>query len=302
MLQHSPGGSMKITNVNELPDVLVRAISSNWYSGSGEHRFASVTQLMKPTKIVVLEKRHWHEITQDASELIWSLMGSAMHKVLEAGEDANSISEERVSALVDEAKISGGVDFYEDGVITDFKFTGVWNYLNGSRKEEWEKQLNMYAYLYREQGFEVNELRVLAIFRDWQKRRSDSEPNYPRQVETISIPLWDQEQVKSFISERVQDIRASMELPDDMIPECSCKERWQAETQYAVYKQGGTRAMRVFPTKDEADTYVASHKDAAQLSIVIRQELPKRCMDYCPVNSFCHYYQTLMQNETRKAS
>jgi len=293
---------MNITNNLELPEVLVRAIESNWYSGTGEERFASVTQLIKPTKIVVLEKRHWHEISQDASEMIWTLMGSAMHKVLEAGEDGNSIAEARISALVDEAKISGGVDLYEAGIVTDFKFTSVWNYLNSGRKEVWEKQLNMYAWLYREQGFEVNELRVVAILRDWQKRRAENEPNYPRQVESIAIPLWDNDRVRAFIAERVKEIREAMELPDDMIPECSYRDRWQSETQYAVYKQGGNRAMRVFDTQSEAEAYMSSHKDVAQLVLVARSEAPKRCLDYCPVNRFCHYFQSLGQEELQQAS
>lgn len=293
---------MKISNVNGLPEVLVRAIKSNWYSGTGEERFASVTQLIKPTKIVVLEKRHWPEMEQDASDMIWSLMGSAMHKVLEAGESNDSLAEERVSAIVKNARITGGVDFYEDGVITDFKFIGVWAYTSGSRKEEWEKQLNMYAYLYRELGFEVKELRILAIFRDWSKRRAESETNYPRQVELIPVELWPNDKAKSFIAERVLAIKEAMELPDDMISACSAEERWQSAPQFAVYKSGANRALRVFSTEPEAREFISGHKDADNLSLVIRQEAPKRCLDYCPVKSFCHFYRSLTRTEVQQAS
>jgi len=292
---------MKVTNVNGLPEVLVRAISSNWYSGAGVQRFASVTQLIKPTKITVLERRHWQEITRDASDMIWSLMGSAMHKVLEAGGDNNSLSEERVSAMVSDARITGGVDFYEDGVITDFKFIGVWSRTSAERREEWEKQLNMYAYLYRELGFEVRELRVLAIYRDWSKRRAESEANYPCQVEIIPVQLWDNDAARRFIEARVLDIRDALEHPDDLVPECSPGERWQAPDQYAVYKTGGSRALRVFDTEKEAQEYIAGHKDAEGLSLVVRQGYPKRCHDYCPVNGFCHFYRDLDRNPVQLA-
>lgn len=291
---------MKITNAEGLPEVLVRAIKANWYTGMGEQRFASVTQLIKPTKLTVLEMRHNQEISQEASDLIWSLLGSAIHKVLEAGEDKNSLSEERVSALVNNARITGGVDLYEDGIITDFKFIGTWAYHSASRKAEWEKQLNMYAYLYRELGFEVKALQILAIFRDWSKRRTESEASYPRQVEVLPVELWPNPQTKSFIEARVLELKEALLLPDDLIPACSPAERWQSETQYAVFKTGGKRALKVFPTQSEAEALIREHKDAPQLGIVIREEQPKRCLDYCPVKNFCHYHRELVngQNES----
>jgi hypothetical protein len=282
---------MKITNKHHIPEVLVRAISANWYSGHGELRFASVTELLKPTKMAILSKRHGKEIAQDAGDMIWTMMGSAMHKVLEAGEDMNSLAEERLAVSIDDALITGGVDFFEDGVITDFKFTTVWSYYSASRKQEWEKQLNMYAYLYQSLGFEVKALQVVAIFRDWSKRRCESEANYPRQVETIAIPLWDQAETLAFMRSRIRELRKAQELPDDLIGECSREERWQSETQYAVFKTEGKRALRVFADKSEAEAYIREHKDAAQLRVIIREESPKRCQDYCTVRDYCHYYR-----------
>ena len=290
---------MKITNIEGLPEVLVRAIKANWYSGRGEQRFASVTQLIKPTKQVVLEMRHGQEIAQDASEMIWSLMGSAIHRVLEAGEGKESLSEERVSAIVKNARITGGVDLYEDGIITDFKFTSTWAYNSTSRKAEWEKQLNMYAYLYRELGFEVKALQILAIFRDWSKRRAESEASYPRQVEVMPVELWPSFKAKGYIEERVLELKEALMLPDDIIPACSPGERWQTATQYAVFKTGGKRALKVFYDQAEAEAFIKEHKDAQQLGIVTREELPKRCLDFCPVNHYCHYHREMVSSQSQ---
>lgn len=282
---------MKFTNRHKLPEAIVEAIKHNWYSGHKEHRFASVTELLKPTKQFILNKRHYREIVQDASEMIWMLLGSAIHKVLEAAEIDNSISEERLSITVDDAVITGGFDLYKDGIVTDFKFTGVWNYSSDSRKDEWEKQLNLYAYLLRQHGFAVKALQIVAIFRDWQKSKSISNPAYPQQVETISLKLWDDETVLGFLRERISELKSCDELSDDMIPECSPTERWQTDDQYAVYKTGGNRALRLFASREEAETFRNEHKEASQLQIVVRSELPRRCQDFCPVNRFCHYYQ-----------
>lgn len=294
---------MKITNHENLPEVLVRAITNNWYSGTGEKRFASVTQLIKPTKMAILEKRYWNEITQDASEMIWSLMGSAMHKVLEAGEGENSLNEERLTAVVKDAKVSGGVDLYEDGIITDFKFTSTYSFSSAGRKAEWEKQLNLYAYLFREQGFEVTGLRVLAIFRDWQRSRKARDANYPRLVEAIEIPLWDADTARRYIAERVEEMQEALLLPDDLIPECTAEERWQGLTKYAVYKQGNTqRALRVFDEEAEAREYLQNHSNSASLELLFREEPPKRCLEYCPVKDFCHFYRSLQESSYQEAA
>jgi len=290
---------MKITNRNKLPEAIVEAIKHNWYSGHKEHRFASVTELLKPTKQFILNKRHYKEIVQDASEMIWMVLGSAIHRVLEAADVDNSISEERLSLTVDGAVITGGFDLYKDGIITDFKFTGVWNYTSDSRREEWEKQLNLYAYLLRQHGFEVKELQIVAIFRDWQKSRSQSNPGYPQQVETIKLKLWEDAAVLSFLRERISELRSFAELTDDMIPECIPAERWQADDQYAVYKTGATRALRLFGSLAEAEEFREGHKDADKLNIVVRGETPKRCQDYCPVRQFCHFFQ--QQNANTQA-
>lgn len=293
---------MKITNQHHLPEAIFEAIKHNWYSGHKEQRYASVTELLKPTKQFILSKRHYKEIVQDASDMIWMLLGSAIHKVLEASEIDNSISEERLSLDIDGAVITGGFDLYKDGIVSDFKFTGVWNYSSDSRKEEWEKQLNLYAYLLRQHGFEVKALQIIAIFRDWQKSKYLSSPAYPRQVETIAMKLWDDAAVIAFLKERITELRSIDELTDDMIPECSPEERWQGSDHYAVYRKDGARALRVFDKLDEAQAFLTAHKDAPVLSIVTRSEQPKRCFDYCPVNQFCHYYRKLTANEIKLAS
>lgn len=74
---------MQTTNKKNLNEAIVRAVQRDWYSGAGEERDYSVTQLLNPVKIVHLMKRHKSEIQEDVSDKLWLLMGSAMHAILE---------------------------------------------------------------------------------------------------------------------------------------------------------------------------------------------------------------------------
>lgn len=285
---------MTITNKLNLPDPIVKAIQANWYGGHGEHRFASVTELLKPAKQLLLSRRHAAEIEQDASEMIWTLMGSAIHKVVEAAEIDESFQEERLGINFQGEKITGGFDLYHGGVISDFKFTSVWNFIYGSRIKDWTAQLNLYAYMLERHGFEVEGIEVICVFRDWSRHKA-CDPQYPKPVERISLELWDKEKTEVFMRERIAELKANESLPDDLIPECTPEERWEAPDTFAVMKPGGKRALRVFDNVLEAREFALGHKDADNLVVVARSEPPKRCLDFCPVNRFCHYFRSRFQ-------
>lgn len=283
---------MQITNYNHISEPVLRAIKHNWYSGTNAKHFCSVTQLLKPPKQFVLERRYQDQITQEASDLIWSLMGSAMHRVLEAAETSNSLNEERLSVKVNGRTISGGVDLYENEVISDFKFTSVWSYIYPQQRKEWEKQLNLYAYLYQIAGFEVRKLQIIAIFRDWSVSKQRYEKDYPPQIVTIPIRLWNMDYTDQFIRDRLYKLELALKLPDDAIEACSPRERWQKPTVYAIKKQNVKRALKLCQSRQQAEAYIKTNKYRDKLSIETRESIPKRCEDYCSVNHFCHYYRS----------
>jgi len=162
---------MMITNNNAIPAPIYRAVLNTKYSGEGEDCFCSVTGLLKGVKELILEQRHRHEIVEEASDRIWSLMGSAIHSVIEKSQTTDTLAEQRLKAVIDGKTITGGVDLYEYGTVFDFKFTSIWSYIYGSRLAEWTRQLNVYAYLYRKAGYIVNNIKIIAIYRDWQKSK-----------------------------------------------------------------------------------------------------------------------------------
>lgn len=81
---------MKITNKKNLSDAIVRSIQRDWYSGTGEKRDFSVTQLLNPAKIVLLTKRHFDDLEEDVSDRIFMLFGSATHAILERATETDA--------------------------------------------------------------------------------------------------------------------------------------------------------------------------------------------------------------------
>ena len=114
------------------------------------------------------------------SDGIYRLIGSAIHKILEWGDADNALKEERLSIDFDGWKVNGKLDLYHgEGLIQDYKITTVWAWILGN-KIDWERQLNIYAALYRENGFDVEDkIQVVAIFRDWSKRKAMFQEGYP---------------------------------------------------------------------------------------------------------------------------
>ena len=285
----------KITNSNRIPDPIYRSIKKGWYSGANVKQFASVTGLLKPAKIFALEKRHSEELSEEASDLIWSLMGSAMHAVLEKSETNDTINEERLYASFGNKVISGAVDLYENRTISDYKFTSIWTYIYKSRMKEWTEQLNIYAYLYRKAGFPVDKVQIIAIFRDWSKSKAKFDRKYPKQIETINLKLWTDAEVERFIQERITLLEMALNLPDDDIPPCLPEERWQT-IKWAVTKEGAKRAVKLFDTKLEAEEHIKKAK-RPELYVELRESEPVRCLEYCRCNEFCNYYQSLNLNK-----
>jgi hypothetical protein len=283
---------MKITNYNKIPEPIYRAVCKNWYSGANAQHFCSVTKLLKPDKLFVLERRHKDQLSVEASDLIWSLMGSAMHRVLEASETGDTLNEERLFTEVNGKIISGGVDLYENRVISDFKFTSVWSYIYASSKIEWEQQLNLYSYLYQSTGFEVDKMQIIAIFRDWSSSKA-KEKNYPKQIEIIPIRKWSIDQCEHFIKQRLFKLEMALKLPDDAVRECSQRDRWQNDTIYAIMKRGNKRAVKLCTSEEQAKAYMKTNVDKEKLFLEIRSGIPKRCENYCSVSHYCHFYREL---------
>lgn len=282
---------MTITNKFNLPLPIYRALVQPSYSGDGEERDYSITELMKPAHQRRLEKLHWDECEQDISEQAWMLRGNAIHAQLARGNEGfnNVFVEKRFKVTYHDKVISGGIDlYYQDEsngewVLCDWKTTSKWNVINQSRSKDWETQLNLYAWLMRGSGYAVDRLEIFAEMRDWQARdRYNADMPRSPYAYTSDIRIWSDSECEAFVTARIH----AMENPPT---ECSPEERWESDAVWAVMKEGRKAAMKLFDNEEQA--LGSGLLKLPRHYIEERPQRRTRCDDYCLVTRWCESYQ-----------
>ena len=84
---------MKITNPDNLPSTILRALENDPYDNGGSD--ISVTRLLKPPRIALLEARHGAELEESASDRLYALLGSLGHLLVERAAHENAEVETR---------------------------------------------------------------------------------------------------------------------------------------------------------------------------------------------------------------
>lgn len=281
---------MRVTNKFNVPQTLVTLATREYYSKGGSQY--SMTELLSPPRVRRLREQYNSEISTDVTDLMWQMLGSALHVVMERGQTDGHITEERITAEIDGVTLSGQIDLQseEDGgvVITDYKFCSAWAVMN--EKPEWEYQLNGYKWLVETvKRQKVVGLRICALIRDY--NRHETREGYPAApIQMIDIPMWDTVKAETFIRERLELHRNAKVSHDfgEALPECSPEERWQSETTFAVKRDGRKTAIRVFKSIEEANELAQKEKGYVET----RPGEPKRCTgNYCGVADWCEQYQ-----------
>tara|TARA_R100000353_G_C6507220_1_gene195689 strand:+ start:1375 stop:2262 length:888 start_codon:yes stop_codon:yes gene_type:complete len=294
---------MKYTNKHDIPKEIIRAIENDQYTRGNSD--ISVTGLLQPPRIRLLEREHHDDIVLDYSDETWKILGQAVHAILERANENydDTITEQRLFADIEGWTVSGQTDSLavHDKVLKDYKVTSVWTVVNALKegKSDWEKQLNCYAYLYKlNTGETINQLNIIAIARDWNRRDSRARGgDYPQSnIITLDIPLWSEQEQLQFFKDRVSFHRSSefKHSMDGELPLCSDEDRWKREDTFRVVKKGRKRAIRVLPSLKEAEEFLGSNEDG--LSIEISKGESIRCGAYCNVAQFCNQYKEELAN------
>jgi hypothetical protein len=291
---------MKLTNKFNLPEPFVAAVSSDDYE-RGDAEFTS-TELIRPSRILVYSRNHDKDMVEDVSERVWAFQGQTKHIVLERiarSNPARYLVETRLSTVVPgvASKISGQIDLFDkdDDTLYDWKETSVWKFLLGDTKE-WEQQANINLYLMRVNGYTVKRLINIAILKDWKARqaRFGREPDYPKcAVHVMPLPMWTAGQAQAYLTERINKHRSEALNP----PVCNKEERWQRDATFAVMRTDRKRAVRLCSDRDQAEAVmmqamkIAPPGESKKFYIEERNAEPVRCLDFCPVQTFCDFGQ-----------
>lgn len=300
-----------ITNNKGFPEALVKAVENDSYSKGRADR--SVTGLLSPPRQAALKDIHEDVLTEDVSERTFALYGQLVHLLLErSGEqDRNALTEERMFTEVLGWTISGQTDTItlteeENWVVSDYKFVTAYKFKRDYSGElvmpaEYEQQLNMYAHLLRENGFKVDGLKIVAIYRDWSKMEAKRDGNYPQLgAETHDVKLWSEEDAKAFMEDRVrlhQDAMAGdMQgiFSEEDLPYCDDDERWARPDKYALKTNAtSARARKLFDSEVAAVTWAYENKMKKGWVVEHRPGVNIRCENYCLVSEYCEQFQEL---------
>ena len=289
---------MIITNKHGVPEPLVTLASKEYYSkGASQY---SVTEIMSPPKIKRLREQYNDQVTQDVSDMLWNLLGSALHVVMERGDTDGWTKEERLFKDMDGVTVSGAIDLQQETpegvVIIDYKFTSAWAVMQ--EKMEWQQQLNVYKWLVETvKRKKVVGLKICALVRDF--NRHETKEGYPKaSIEMVDIPMWDSVTTEAYVRERLnlhRDAKVSADFGEEL-PDCSDSDRWQSETVYAVKREGRKTAIRLFKSIDEANELAVKEKGYVET----RLGEPKRCTgNYCGVAEWCEQHKAYLEHSEK---
>ena len=287
---------MKITNKFNLPQPFVDLVSGDTYS-KGESDITT-TGLAQPPKIAELTRRHSGEITMDASEKVWTMMGTANHYVLEQIALRNPeryVTEQRFYLDIDGVKLGGQIDLFdrETETLWDYKVSSVYKAMSDD-KLEWTKQANVNKLLCEHNGFHPKKLAILLVMKDWKRKEAEFKADYPKcAIQEIPIPIWREEETLAYIKSRINLHNAAKLIEvEDAIPVCTEEERWAKPTTWAVLKErGAKRAVNggIYELESEA----IAHAKRISGAIEKRDGSNPRCENYCQVRQWCNFGRSL---------
>lgn len=293
---------MTYTNRFNLPPEITSILTRDRYNESGEDLGDySATRLLAPIQQTILSRRYADDLKVfDVIDNFWAFVGSVAHRVLEEHACGNGLYEKRFYAEIMGKKISGQVDHYKDAIITDFKSCRAYKIMRGCY-DEWERQLNIYAWLAQKNSMPVTRLRIFAFILDW-KQQDTYQKNYPAcPIMEIPLPLWKPDRIEQYVTDRVTFLRNAEGLDDRKLAEtfpCASHEMWQDLKDHAIYNRHDTerkRAKKVI----KSDTNMLTCDVKSDEILVPRYTERRRCLYHCVAANHCVQHHDLCQAEGR---
>lgn len=273
---------MKFSNKLNLPESFIKYVASQENHELKPHRY-SATELLNPTRMILLTRRHYNELEKDISDYIPALFGTAVHSVLEQFADLDK-TEVQVETEFGDDVITGRIDYLDlkNNLIVDYKTTTCGK-ISREDFEDWRTQGLIYAYLvYKHFGVVIRHLKFIALLKDWSVLRPT--PASPVYIYEYTVQDSDYDYIGRFIKGKLEEINYYLTLGS--LPECTDEEKWNTGSKYAYYKRGyDKRAKAVFDTREEAEDYKAQMDEGL---IVERPGECRRCKYYCDVCKFCN--------------
>lgn len=308
------------TNKKGLPWILAYNMSGDTYFNPYK---VWPSQLDRSIRETLLSARHADEVVKDVSGGLFNLLGRHAHKILEGGMDVSTmvhrfgmpvdiasgivgdhnkaLREYRVKRKICEINghdviLSGRLDYFSGGKISDWKITSVWKVKNKDNMASWGPQLSCYVWGLQGEA-EVEKIEACAILRDWRRGEwMQDRMNYPdipfvRQ----EFEIADMKETEARLVERAHKLHEALPVADNELPPCKSEEMWESDDVYAVKKNKNKRASRCLPSKESAEKWIAMKEKYAKkgevYSIEYRPATRRKCSDYCDAAAFCNQFE-----------
>lgn len=323
----------KYLNAGNIPLALAVFLATDNYDH--EDDTVSATALLKPTRQLILADRLPPEAGLiDVSGLVKSRMGSAIHDSIEQawlhnhvpamkalGYPQRVIDKVKVNPLPGELgeddipvyleqrhykefmgyKISGKFDFVAEGMVQDFKSTGVFTYMNDTKTDDYILQGSIYRWL-APHIITSDQMQIHFIFTDWQAARAN-EPGYPsQQAMTITLDLMSLEATEQFVANKLREIQTHKNTPEEQLPLCTDKELWRKEPEWKYYKnpEKMSRSTKNFKVSEFGSENAARSAAYARLAkdgnvgVVVEKPGEVVACKYCPAFPLCSQKDALV--------
>jgi hypothetical protein len=283
----------------------------------------SVTTLLKPTRQLILQRKvDRTKETVDLSELIASRRGHAFHDSIERSwtegdwqggmrklhypqkiidrvkinpdpdklgkEDIPIYLERREFRPFEDVVITGQLDFLIGSAYRDFKSTSTFAWTSGNKDEDYILQGSMYRWV-MPHLIKDDVMRIEFIFSDWLRYRAKQDRNYPQApVGHKEYKMLSLGETESWISGKLDNIRANAGKSQDKMVLCTDKELWRSEDTFKYYSnpetaKAGGRCTRRFDKEADAEL----HRADKGKGVVVRDKGEVKACLYCPAFSVC---------------
>jgi len=200
----------------------VRAVEKDVYSA---------TELLNPRQCIYLERNHPYYSSPNSN--LWAVYGTALHSVIEKGLDKYNKSlfnnryvyEKQFRVKINGATLRGTPDLYDKQTKTLWDWKTVKYYYTGKYliDHKWEEstyreQLNIYRTFFFP---EAEHLKLKLLVRDHNYRLKRE---CPSASVTINVPIMDDDEVREFVSRRLEESIADQIFGNP--PPCEEKDLW----------------------------------------------------------------------------
>lgn len=291
-------------------------LATDNYSGGGDAKTLSATDMLKSVRQIVLGRRvDTAQAIPNVNSLIASRIGQAIHDAIERAWVGPGLTkalealglpahryivnskgpvpdgmlavyvEQRVERILGDWTITGQYDIVICGQLHDVKSTKSYVIQKRLHDVKWAMQGSIYRWLNPE-VITDDSVVIECVVLDWAASNAAASPEYPQQQWlSIRLQLKSAQETESFLRTKLNEITRHLNSDEADIPECTDEDLWRGDTEYAYYAnpEATGRCSKKFDNKHDAIKHM-SEKGKGRIDD--RPGKPKACA-YCSAAPLC---------------